>query len=152
MIKKLLYVFIAAATFTACISDGVKDKSNKPLDQAAIDRAMADTSNFTTIQWLDSSLNFGSITEGETVNIKFRYKNVGNKPLIIGNVIPACGCTGTQFNNQPLAPGKEGEISAQFNSINQHSPVHKSITVLANTKGVQQHQLAFAGEINKPKQ
>lgn len=150
MMRKHLYFFAAASLFTACISNGLNEQ--KPLNQSAIDKAMADSINYTQIQWLDSTVNFGTVTEGETVNLKFRYKNVGDKPLIIGNVITACGCTGTHFSNLPLAPGKEGEITAQFNSINQHSPVHKSITVLANTKGMQQHQLTFTGEINPPKE
>jgi hypothetical protein len=41
----------------------------------------ADTANYTTIQWLDSVVNFGSIPMGEQVKVVFRFRNSGNNPL-----------------------------------------------------------------------
>jgi len=61
---------------------------------AGIKAALADTANFTTIEWVDSlTRNYGTILEGEKLNVAFTFRNTGNSPLVIGRVTPSCGCT-----------------------------------------------------------
>ena len=87
----------------------------------------------TSIQWIDSVRNFGKIMEGQKLSLSFRFKNTGNKPLVIQSVTPACGCTLADYPKQPLQPGEEGEITGEFNSEGREGQQHKEITVTTNT-------------------
>lgn len=112
--------------------------------------AMADTARFTTIQWLDSaSRNYGTIVEGEKLNVAFRFRNTGTTPLVIGQVRPSCGCTIAEQPQKPIAPGEEGQIKAIFNSQGHTGINHKTLFVNANTKGTQNYPLQFVVQVDK---
>jgi hypothetical protein len=93
----------------------------------------AGSKQLTTVQWIDSVRDFGKIIEGQKLAISFRFKNTGDKPLVIESVQPACGCTVADYPKQPLKPGEEGEITGEFNSEGREGQQHKEITVTANT-------------------
>lgn len=104
----------------------------------------------TTIQWIDSVKNVGTINEGQVVDIVFRFKNTGTKQLVIRDVKASCGCTVAERPEAPIAPGKEGEIKATFNSQGRLGMNNKTLTVMANTPGDETHQLGFTVEVVKP--
>jgi hypothetical protein len=110
-----------------------------------------DTSKYTTIQWIDSAKDYGKITEGQKLDVSFRFKNTGDKPLVIRNVQPGCGCTETSEIKEPIAPGAEGEIKASFNSQGRTGANNKDIYVDANTKGTTRHTLHFSVQVEKGK-
>ena len=149
--RYLLFILIAGV-FVACNSS---DKSASTLTKEKSDsvaqNAMEDTAGYTTIEWLDSmNTSLGKITEGQVVEVSWRFKNSGNKPLVIQNVKESCGCTIAAKPEQPIAPGETDVIKAKFDSHNQHPGyVRKDVTVRANTKGSTQHTLSFTAEINK---
>lgn len=117
-------------------------------DPSAIERAQYDTAHYTTIQWMDSVVNFGTINFGEKVQVKFRFKNVGETPLILSNVIAGCGCTVPEYSKAPVAPGAEGVVTGAFDSNKSHpGAVRKTIRVTANTKNKQDYELVFTGEV-----
>jgi hypothetical protein len=140
----LLAVF--GIVFTACQSS-----ENKPGDSDIAVQANTPASEpaaITTIQWLDSTFNKGTITEGEKIEIVYRFKNTGEKPLIIKDVRPSCGCTVAEKPLEPIAPGKEGIIKAVFDSQNKPGPSHKTITVISNTQP-ESYALTFNVIVNK---
>lgn len=108
-----------------------------------------DSANFTTVQWLDSLKDFGTVKEGEKVDLTFRFRNTGDKPLLVQSAVAGCGCTVPEYTREPVMPGKEGFIKAVFNSSGQPPMVHKSVSVEMNTKGTQVHTVSFMGEIKK---
>jgi hypothetical protein len=61
--------------------------------------------------------NKGVVQKGEKVTYDFVVKNIGDAPLNILNVRPACGCTVTEFDKE-IAPGEEGKISAAVDTRN----------------------------------
>src|SRR5271169_767174 len=64
-----------------------------------------DSSLFTKITWLDSTeRDFGSIQEGQKLEVAYRFLNSGNKPLIIARVQPSCGCTVAEQPEEPIMP------------------------------------------------
>ncbi|MBQ8701657.1 MAG: DUF1573 domain-containing protein [Prevotella sp.] len=80
--------------------------------------------------------NFGKISKkNPKQEYTFTFTNVGDKPLIINDAAPSCGCTVANFTKEPVAPGKTGTIQAKFNAEYQQ-PAHfkKTITVLSNAK------------------
>jgi hypothetical protein len=116
------------------------------------EKALKDSANFTSIQWLDSTFkDFGKISEGQKLEVSFAFKNTGNKPLIIAKVQPSCGCTIAEQPNEPVAPGATGTIRASFNSEGRVGPNHKTLFVFANTKNSQEQQLQFVVEVEKKK-
>ncbi|MES1159834.1 MAG: DUF1573 domain-containing protein, partial [Bacteroidota bacterium] len=110
---------------------------------------ITDSTQFTTIQWLDSSKDFGKIEEGQKLEVAFRFKNTGDKPLVIEKVQPSCGCTVAEQSTEPIAPGGEGQIKASFNSQGRTGINHKTLYVYANTKGTRSHSLQFVVQVDK---
>ena len=114
--------------------------------------AEAKVNQVTTIHWIDSARDFGKITEGQKLAVSFRFKNTGNKPLVIESVQPACGCTVADYPKQPIAPGEEGEITGEFNSEGRAGQQHKEITVTTNTPARTQNVVFDVNVVAKPKQ
>ena len=116
-------------------------------DQTYKQPELNNSAELTDIQWIDSSKNLGKINEGQMVEVVFRFKNTGKKPLVIRGVHPACGCTVANPPAEPIAPGAEGEIKATFNSKGRAGNNHKEIDVEANTNGTQSHKVYFDVEV-----
>jgi hypothetical protein len=147
---KYLVLFLFAIVVFSCTS------TDKPAtkEEAARDSlnkvAMADTSNYTTLQWVDSTTqDLGTIKEGSIVEISWKFKNTGDKPLIVSDARGTCGCTIADKPKEPIAPGQEGTIKARFNSQGQGPEAHKTVSVDANTKGQTMHYLTFTAHITK---
>lgn len=141
--KQLIVLSTFIAFLTAC---GNADKKTADAAANTGQTEAAVPADVTTVQWLDSSQNFGKVTDGEKVVITFHFKNTGTKPLVISNVQASCGCTVPSKPEEPIAPGAEGKITAEFNSEGRVGKASKNITVTANTKeGIA--VLMFEGEV-----
>lgn len=152
---KYLYLFLLAGIVVSCTSTD-KQSSKEQATKDSLNSAMLkDTANYTTIQWLDSTeQNAGKINEGQVIEISWHFKNAGNKPLIIANVRPGCGCTGAEGPKEPLPPGQEGVIKAKFNSENFSGTQHKQVFVTSNSKtkmGGEEEVLSFNVQIEPKK-
>jgi hypothetical protein len=150
----LMAVFLLAACKT---SDKKKNGEMSPeerrrdsLRMVENQKLMADTANFTTIQWLDSTFkDMGKVKEGDPVDVSFRFKNTGDRPLVIANVTAGCGCTVPEKPEEPIMPGAEGTIKARFDSKGQREISRKQVYVDANTKPSRAHELSFEVHIDK---
>lgn len=76
--------------------------------------------------------DFGTFAEGVIASYEFVVKNVGDKPVVIAQVQPSCGCTTPEWTKDPIMPGKTGVIKAMYNSNGRPGPFHKSISVVSN--------------------
>ena len=111
-----------------------------------------DSTLFTNITWLDSTdRNYGTIAEGQKLEVAWRFLNSGNKPLIIARVQPSCGCTIAEQPEEPIMPGKEGVIKASFNSEGRIGINNKQLFVIANTRGSQSSEVRFSVTVQKKK-
>src|ERR1044072_3848999 len=143
---KYFLALIAAATFIGCDYADKTPAGNG--SSHVIPKEAFDSSKFTTIEWIDStSKDYGKINEGQKLDVSFRFKNTGDKPLIIRSVKPGCGCTAAEPPKEPIAPGAEGTIKASFNSEGRPGKNSKDIYVDANTKGTQSHTVHFDVEV-----
>lgn len=138
---------LSALLFTSC---DVR-KTDKLADNVAKDTTQ-NTANFdpTQVQMVDSSYNFGKISEGEVVEYSFRFKNVGNKPLVVKNASASCGCTVPEKPEQPIMPGELGSIRVKFNSEGKPGTAHKTVNISSNAQP-EFPVLALIGEVT-PKQ
>ena len=78
----------------------------------------------------------GDIYEGDTLDHTFKFTNMGDKDLIIKNVVTTCSCTSRKYTEGPIAPGKSGEIKVHFDSKKQDKigRQNKVITILSNAQ------------------
>ena len=141
------HVFTAALSLSlvACLSDA--DTKAPATGNGGQAELLNDSANFTTIQWLDSVQDLGKIREGQKLEVTFRMKNIGNKPLVVQSVSASCGCTVPSKPEEPVMPGAEASIKAIFDSQGRSGMNHKTLTVMANTAGSQSHVLEFNVEV-----
>jgi hypothetical protein len=111
--------------------------------------AQIDTANFTTIEWLNPTRNFGTVKEGDSVIITFRCRNTGDNPLFLSEIHSPCGCTVPNYSEKPILPGEEDELPVYFNTAGQAGTVHKSIVVTSNTSNGAKHSLSFEGKVTE---
>ncbi len=63
----------------------------------------------------------------------FKFKNIGNSPLIITRVRASCGCTTPTFSGEPIMPGKTGNVTVEYNGTNRAlGAFNKTIYVYTN--------------------
>lgn len=149
--KSYFFLFIIAlATVTACKPTpklNQTDPANTPLVTAPTDTEQYDTTTFTTIEWIDPiEKEVGSLMGGKETEITWRFRNSGNRPLIIEHVGATCGCTIPEKPEQPFEPGQVGTIRAKFNGSGSGF-ILKQVYVTANTKPSREHTLIFKGEV-----
>ena len=149
--KNIFFLLAALVMMLACNQSN--SKTNEPVSSmASFDPTdpITDSSNFTSIQWLDSThQELGKIKEGETPEISWKFRNVGDKPLVVLNASATCGCTVAEKPEQPIAPGEEGLIKAKFSSQGRVGANEKQVIVMTNTKGNTTHYLKFKVEVEK---
>jgi len=149
--KKILIVLAATITIASCkeadktadsttssatattTTEAASTTTATTTTTAAPQQNTVDPATLTKVEWLDSmDKDFGKIKEGENLEVSFRFKNVGDKPLIISNVSASCGCTVPETPKKPYAPGETGVIKASFNSTGKPGSQSKQVNVFAN--------------------
>ncbi len=148
--KKTLLILVVIATLVACKTNdkkttgvpGVKDAKEEGKT-----KAITDTAEFTTVQWIDSTFkDLGKQKHGKEIEISYRFKNTGTKNLVIENVSAECGCTIPEKPEKPFAPGEEGLIKAKYNGSGS-GETRKRIYVKANIKPTGEETLTFRADM-----
>jgi len=151
--KYLFIILIGSSLVFSCANSDAGSTGQNNSDsakQAQMLNAANDASNYTSIQWMDSThQELGKVQEGQVVEISWHFKNTGNKPLIITNTSASCGCTVAEKPEAPIAPGNEGIIKAKFDSNGREGMQRKDVYVTANTNNSTNHQLSFSLEVQK---
>ena len=96
------------------------------------------------------TFDLGTVQSGESVTHEFKFKNSGDKDLIISQAKGSCGCTQPEYPKDPIAPGDEGVIKVTFNSTGISGQITKNITLIANTTP-NTKVLTITGEVIKSK-
>lgn len=140
----IVFLAIIMAVFSGCDEKKPAEQTNNGVDGAdgvvltpsnnAIDAAEVKPEGpLPAFQFEEEEHDFGTITEGEVVSHTFKFKNVGDAPLVIQNVSASCGCTQPEWTKDPIAAGSTGEIKVGFNSAGRTGMQPKTITITANT-------------------
>lgn len=86
-----------------------------------------------TIAADSTAYDFGDIVEKDgKVSHTFRIENTGDAPLVITNVIAACGCTEPEWTKSPIAAGKTGKVTVTYNPDKRPGAFEKTIRVYSN--------------------
>ncbi|MGB7393121.1 MAG: DUF1573 domain-containing protein [Pricia sp.] len=85
------------------------------------------------IEFKSETVDYGEITKGADGVRVFEFTNTGDAPLIVSKVSSSCGCTIPKKPEDPILPGKTGEIQVKYDT-NRVGPIRKAITVISNAE------------------
>ena len=149
--KKTFIIASALFILAACKNNDKKTTEPAPLSLDEKSKAMADTANYTSIQWIDSKeKDLGKLNHDQTIEFSYKFKNTGNQNLVFENVWAQCGCTIPEKPEKPLAPGEEGVIKAKYNGSGS-GVINKAIYIKANIKPDANDTLHFTGHFEETK-
>jgi Protein of unknown function (DUF1573) len=133
--KTFFLIALSGIILTACKNtDNSAVTNTVPLSDSAKYAAVNDSANYTTIEWLDSTeKHYPAIKEGDVLELSYKFKNSGTKPLIIASAAGECGCTGVTKPEAPVMPGETSVITGKFNSAGKPHTNNKGINITANT-------------------
>lgn len=94
----------------------------------------------------ETTHDFGNMPEGPAAMFSYKFKNIGNEPLIIAEVQKSCGCTTPDWTKEPILPGHTGTITTSFDTKGRVGSFSKTVTVISNAKQ-QNFQLSFSGVV-----
>ena len=139
-----MFALIGLSAMAQVPSATIKPAST-PAQSAAVSKD--DSANF---KFEVNEVNFGTITQGDTVHRVFNFTNTGAQPLIITEAHGSCGCTQPQYSKEPIKKGEKSKIEVTFNSTGKMGIQDKTITISSNAKGGQ-YVLHLKGTVEAPK-
>jgi hypothetical protein len=93
---------------------------------------MADSTHYAELTYIEDFYDAGTVHSGEIVKHSFEFKNTGNIPLVIKDIIPSCGCTKVDVTQKTLKPGEKAKLIVEFNSKGWFGSQYKSVTLRTN--------------------
>src|SRR3989440_11547140 len=81
------------------------------------------------LKWEQTSVDLKPALGDKQAVAHFKYENVGKTPVHFRSVHASCGCTTAQTQNEQIAPGQKGEITATFNIGGRTGTQVKTVTV-----------------------
>jgi len=99
----IMLLVLLAGTFTAIGQNGESSSEKK---------ARAE------ITFSKKTHNFGKIPFKGDGSYTFKFENTGKKALIINDVQASCSCTASEWPEDPILPGKKGEITVEYDTRN----------------------------------
>lgn len=101
------------------------------------------------IKFNKDTLNFGSISKGDSTTVQFWFTNDGGSDLQVINVGTTCNCSAANFPRTPFGSGKKGCITIKYvNSLDsQVGAISKTVVVETNCKPAV-HVLTLMGTVN----
>ena len=82
------------------------------------------------LEWLATDYDFGTMKEiagPKTGSV--RFVNRGDKPVVINQVRPSCGCTGADYTEGQIAPGDTATVSFTYNPKGRPGRFEKTVKV-----------------------
>ena len=98
----------------------------------AMAQQRADSAPAPTLNFVESTYEFGDMIQGDTVSHIFTFENTGNAPLVLTNVATTCGCTAPEWPREPVFPGETAQLRVAFDSKGKAGRQIKIITVFSN--------------------
>ena len=150
----LLVAGCSTILLAACGNDDTaKSNTDKRLDPALINNPRTaegspsdQVKGLATMDFVDTTHDFGTLHEGEVASYDFKFTNNGKAPLLIANAAGTCGCTVPNYPRDPIAPGQSAVINVKYNSQGKVGHQNKMVNIFTNSnKGT--HQLNITAEV-----
>ena len=100
-----------------------------------------------TITFDTTTFDYGTIKPGSEGTRFFTVTNTGDKPLVLSNVKPSCGCTVPEWSQDPILPGKSAKIKVGYNTANQ-GQFNKMIEVFSNDPANSRSVIYIKGNVD----
>jgi hypothetical protein len=123
----LTSTFILAGMNFSCNLIGSKSQTGMSKEDS-----LAVLENAPIMEFDKEVVDFGTLTEGDTVSHVFRFKNVGKSALTITDVQVQCGCTVASKPDHPIGVGQSDQITVRFNSQGKAGTNKKFVTIFSN--------------------
>lgn len=88
----------------------------------------------TTVELSTQELDLGSFPKEETKTGEILFKNTGDNPFVIHDVVTSCGCTKVDYPKTPIPPGGTLKITIIYEA-DKPGYFRKSLKVYGNMKG-----------------
>ena len=131
----ILFIFLLSCTFDSGHSTDQKMVKGDPKEIIA------------SISWIDSVINLGTMKMGDTVVFRFRFKNIGKVPIVVGSVETGCSCTKIYPVPKAIAPGAAGEIRALFDTRKSIIGFARKVIYVSTNTLPTKKELIYGGEI-----
>lgn len=95
--------------------------------------------------------SFGKFNESKEQTYTFKFKNTGDKPLVIEQAIASCGCTIPTYTQAPIAPGKSGEIKVVYNGKGKSAGEFKKMITVRSNASNELVRLYISGDMEQAK-
>jgi len=90
------------------------------------------TTQAQNFQFDKTTYNFGTITQGETVQVTFSFTNTTQRDMIVGQVHTSCGCTLTEWTEEIIPPQESGFLTVTFDTKEHPGSQTKVIILIYN--------------------
>ncbi len=84
------------------------------------------------IEWNKTSVNFGTVKQGDTLYASFKYYNRSDTGFTIENIQASCGCVLSQWSNKTLQVGDSAEIRVAFDTHHKNKYHEKTINIYSS--------------------
>jgi len=81
--------------------------------------------------WDQTTSDLGKIPQNIPAEASFTLTNTSDKPLLLKEVKPTCGCTVAAYDQNPILPGESTLIKTTYNA-KKTGNFQKTIKVLTN--------------------
>ncbi len=92
---------------------------------------------------------YDTIQQGDVIEYAFRFKNIGERPLVITSVKGSCGCTIGSYPFLDIAPNESEVIKARFDSKGKKGAQKTTITVLTANASPKSYKLTLEGFVKE---
>ncbi len=128
------------ATTDAVDTDDVKKKATTP---ATVPQGLVEGA---TIAFEMIEHDFGKVSDTESLEFDFAFKNEGTSILVVKDVKTSCGCTTTKLSQTEFAPGEGDDIHVKFKPKS-GGKQSKYITVITNDPDNPQLKLKITADV-----
>lgn len=134
MKKTIRISFLSFAMVAMAISCKKNQQQTLSDEQLAGVEAPVNTLPLTKATFAKDNHDFGTMQKGQVVQNVYEVTNTGDKPLVINEVRPACGCTVPDYTKGEIAAGQKGQVTLSFDSKNFSGQVTKTAEVFMNAE------------------
>ena len=129
---KKLFLALTATFILAGINFSCNLIDSKNQTGMSKEDSLAALANAPIMEFDKEVVDFGTLTEGDTVSHVFKFKNVGKSALTITDVQVQCGCTIASKPDHPIGVGQSDQITVRFNSQGKAGTNKKFVTIFSN--------------------
>jgi hypothetical protein len=96
---------------------------------------------------LNPIFEFDTIPQGKQLEHKYILRNIGDEELQIQRIVPACGCTVPELDENRIQPGAETVLSVQLDTRGMYGRKEKTVRLYTNDPQLPTALLTLRGEI-----